>query len=43
MLLQVALKLLHCWERIAINNSEVIRPYIPALLPPVVCFGSQAA
>eukprot|EP00775_Hariotina_reticulata_P009313 gene9313-9478_t len=33
---KVALKLLNCWESIAINNSDIIRPYIAALLPPVV-------
>lgn len=33
---QVALKLLNCWESIAGANRDVIRPYVNALLPHVV-------
>jgi hypothetical protein len=33
---QVALKLLNCWESIAGANRDVIKPYVNALLPHVV-------
>lgn len=33
---QVPLKLLNCWESIAEENKDAIRPYVNALLPHVV-------
>lgn len=36
---QVALKLLTCWESIVINSRDVVKPYIHGLLPPVVRAG----
>jgi hypothetical protein len=35
-LVQVALKLLNCWESIAGANRDVFKPYVNALLPHVV-------
>lgn len=34
--LQVALKLLLCWQGVVVNSQDVVKPYIHGLLPPVV-------
>lgn len=34
--LQVALKLLKCWQGIVVNSQDLVKPYIHGLLPPVV-------
>jgi hypothetical protein len=34
--MQVALKLLLCWQGVVVNSQDVVKPYIHGLLPPVV-------
>lgn len=33
---QVALKVLKCWQGIVVNSQDVVKPYLQGLLPPVV-------
>lgn len=34
--MQVALKLLMCWQGVVVNSQDLVKPYIHGLLPPVV-------
>jgi hypothetical protein len=34
--MQVALKLLKCWQGVVVNSQDYVKPYIHGLLPPVV-------